>query len=403
MMLASIVLPSPTSSARIARPPMCRSTRWATSIWCGSSLMACPPSVISRSKPGTSATCSASRRSSYQARGADGASSCLANRSNERSSTDQRSAVAAGEIVTGTAESGIWRSGKRGRNIQFATAPRQPLHRKRLPHPRRVHLPRHDIPEPRQPRSPRAHTVAQSRFLAFDDLEHAPRDLLRRNASRQRLAKLREHALAGRVIRSDRTRCDRRSFTDRGVHESWLDQAHTDAKRSEFVPQRLGISLDGKLRRRVERAERNGGVARERADVDDLAGTGGAHSWEHGIHHPHNAEEVRLELCLGLLDTRLFGGAHDRVPRVVDKHVEPARLRDHLCYARTDRLIRSYIEREHRKWFALSRLRLPRRPEYRKPTLGQQPRRRLSDARRGARDENCLRHNISGRLCSPQQ
>src|SRR6266702_7733206 len=33
MMLASIVLPRPTSSARMARPPIWRSTRWATSIW----------------------------------------------------------------------------------------------------------------------------------------------------------------------------------------------------------------------------------------------------------------------------------------------------------------------------------------------------------------------------------
>src|SRR6267378_676963 len=381
MMLASIVLPSPTSSARIARPPICRSTRWATSIWCGSSLMACPPSVMSRSKPGTSATCSASRRSSYQARGADGASSCLANSSNERSSTDQ----------TGTAGSGICSNQRKGAAIFNSLLHRaSPLHRKRLPHPRCVHLPRHDIPESRQPRSPRAHSVPQSRLLALDDLEHASRDLLRRDTSRQGLAKLRQHALAGRVIRSDWPRGDRRRLADRGVHESRLDQAHTDAKRPDFVPERLGISLDGKLGRRVEAAERNRGVASERADVDDLASTGGAHSREHRIHHADDAEEVCFKLCFGFLDARLFRGAHDRVPRVVDEHVEPARLRDHLCYARTDRLIRSYIEREHCKRFALSRLRLPRRPEYRKPALGQQPRRRLSDARRGARDENCL-------------
>jgi len=33
----------PDFVGEIARPPMCRSTRWATSIWCGSSLMACRP------------------------------------------------------------------------------------------------------------------------------------------------------------------------------------------------------------------------------------------------------------------------------------------------------------------------------------------------------------------------
>src|SRR6266480_3721860 len=72
MMLASIVLPRPTSSARMARPPMSRSTRWATSIWWGSSLIALASSVISRSKPGTSAMRSASRRRSYQARSVGG-------------------------------------------------------------------------------------------------------------------------------------------------------------------------------------------------------------------------------------------------------------------------------------------------------------------------------------------
>src|SRR5260370_1064344 len=79
MMLASIVLPRPTSSARMARPPMSRSTRCATSIWCGSSLIALASSVISRSKPGTRAMRSASRRNSYQARLAGGSLSFSAN------------------------------------------------------------------------------------------------------------------------------------------------------------------------------------------------------------------------------------------------------------------------------------------------------------------------------------
>src|SRR6267378_4375139 len=93
MMLASIVLPRPTSSARMARPLMWRSTRWATSIWCGSALIAFASSVISRSKPGTRAIRSASRRSSCQARSVGGAWSRLANASRECSSTDQTSSA----------------------------------------------------------------------------------------------------------------------------------------------------------------------------------------------------------------------------------------------------------------------------------------------------------------------
>src|SRR6266576_1836437 len=89
MMLASIVLPRPTSSARIARPPICRSTRWATSIWWGSSLIALASRVISRSKPGTSAMRSASRRRSYQARSVGGPFICSAKSFRDRSSTAQ--------------------------------------------------------------------------------------------------------------------------------------------------------------------------------------------------------------------------------------------------------------------------------------------------------------------------
>src|SRR3989442_5170761 len=91
MMLASIVLPRPTSSASMARPPMSRSTRWATSIWWGSSLIALASRVISRSKPGTRAMRSASRRSSYQARSAGGSLSLAANAVRARSSTTQES------------------------------------------------------------------------------------------------------------------------------------------------------------------------------------------------------------------------------------------------------------------------------------------------------------------------
>src|SRR5437867_9803092 len=101
MMLASIVLPRPTSSARIARPPICRSTRWATSIWWGSSLIALASRVISRSKPGTSAIRSASRRRSYQARSVGGAFSCSAKSFRDRSSTAQVSSGGAEGLRVG--------------------------------------------------------------------------------------------------------------------------------------------------------------------------------------------------------------------------------------------------------------------------------------------------------------
>src|SRR5947207_7355248 len=121
-MLASIVLPRPTSSARMARPPICRSTRWATSIWWGSSLIALASRVINRSKPGTRAIRSASRRRSYQARSAGAPRSCSAKILSERSSTDQTSAAGAGGGGRGDgASGGSGMVGQRvagGRNIQ---------------------------------------------------------------------------------------------------------------------------------------------------------------------------------------------------------------------------------------------------------------------------------------------
>src|SRR2546427_3264923 len=121
-MLASIVLPRPTWSARMARPPICRSTRWATSIWWGSSLIALASRVINRSKPGTRAIRSASRRRSYQARSAGAPRSCSANTVSERSSTDQTSAAGAGGGGRGDgASGGSGMVGQRvagGRNIQ---------------------------------------------------------------------------------------------------------------------------------------------------------------------------------------------------------------------------------------------------------------------------------------------
>src|SRR6266516_494963 len=245
------------------------------------------------------------------------------------------------------------------------------LHRERLPDPRRVHLPRHHIPQPGQPRRLRAHAVAQSRVRMLDDLEHAPRHLLGRDAGLERLTKSREHTLAGRVVRVKRPSGDRRSLTDRCVDESGLDQAHADAKRADLVPQRLGISLERELARRVEGAVGNGGIAGERADVDDLARARRPHPRKHRIHHAHGAEEIRLELRLGLIDTRLLCGAGDGIARVVDEHVQAPGLGHDLPDAGTDGLVRAHVERDHRHSLRLPALRLARRSKDGKPALGE--------------------------------
>src|ERR1700694_446576 len=134
----------------------------------------------------------------------------------------------------------------------------------------------------------------------IDNLEHAPRHLLGRDAGLEGMTKSREHTLAGRVVRGNRPCGDRRGLSDRRVDESGVDQAHADAKRVDLVTPRVEISLERELARRVEAAVWNGGVAGERAEVDDLPRAGGTHPWKHRIHHSHDAEEIRLELRLGL-------------------------------------------------------------------------------------------------------
>src|SRR5206468_11647462 len=71
-------------------------------------------SVTSRSKPGTSAIRSASRRKSYQARSAGGPWSCAANSFRDRSSTAQESSgFVSGAVTRWLTKSGdaIWKGG----------------------------------------------------------------------------------------------------------------------------------------------------------------------------------------------------------------------------------------------------------------------------------------------------
>jgi hypothetical protein len=76
-----------------------RSTRRATSIWCGSSLIVFASSVISRSKPGTSAMRSASRRSSNQPRVDGSPAVATVKASSASSSTDQGSMAMEGAVT----------------------------------------------------------------------------------------------------------------------------------------------------------------------------------------------------------------------------------------------------------------------------------------------------------------
>jgi len=86
---------------QMARPPMWRSTRWATSIWCGSALIAFASSVISRSKPGTRAIRSASRRSSCQSRSVGVLEPFSRTPRGECSSTDRRPRLRGGQGQNG--------------------------------------------------------------------------------------------------------------------------------------------------------------------------------------------------------------------------------------------------------------------------------------------------------------
>jgi hypothetical protein len=74
--------------------------------------------------------------------------------------------------------------------------------------------------------------------------------------------------------------------------------------------------------------------------MDDRPLALSTHHRQHGTRHPDDAEEVRLELSLRFLDGRLLDCTDERIPRVVNQHVQPFRPGENRSDARLVPLVR---------------------------------------------------------------
>src|SRR5690242_10408183 len=159
--------------------------------------------------------------------------------------------------------------------------------------------------------------------------------------------------LTDALVRRERRGRDLRALADRRGDKAGLDQRDVNAERPQLVPQRLGVALERELAGGIERAKGNRGDPGERADRDDLARARCAHPWQHGLYHPYDAEEIRLELRFRFSEAGFLGRSHQGVAGIVDEHVD---LSDTL-HAGAYGVVGAHIERDEIAG------RLPRRAE----------------------------------------
>src|SRR3954452_2722474 len=104
-----------------------------------------------------------------------------------------------------------------------------------------------------------------------------------------------------------------------GLDDPRLDDHDVDAEVLDLEAQGVADRLDRVLRRVVEAAAREREVRAHRRDVDDPPVALGAHPGQHELAHPHEPEDVRLELAADLVERDLLVRARLAVAGVVDE------------------------------------------------------------------------------------
>jgi hypothetical protein len=147
------------------------------------------------------------------------------------------------------------------------------------------------------------------------------------------------------------------------------------------------------LGRVIEAAPREGELAAHRADVHDLSPSLVAHSGQHQLRQPHEAEHVRVELAAHLLGRDLLDRAALAVAGIVDEHAHgslgvldaPNRASHRLFVADVQRHYFAAVPPQafDRLGPARGRVDLP-------AALGEALGGRCADSRRAPGDQNCL-------------
>ena len=149
---------------------------------------------------------------------------------------------------------------------------------------------------------------------------------------------------------------------------------------AHFVVERLGVSLDRVLGRRVQGHEGGRHETQDRADIDDPAAALLAHVREHRARHAYRTEEIGLEQCASLRNRALLRSARNTDARIVDQDIDTAGSVEHLAHRSGDRLIVGDVERqEHHSAPRLPGGRPAARPVHGEPGADERARGRFTD------------------------
>jgi hypothetical protein len=96
----------------------------------------------------------------------------------------------------------------------------------------------------------------------------------------------------------------------------------------KFVRKKPGQPFDRELRRAIDAPAREGGIADDRRDVDDVTLARAAQMGQDGAGDLEQAEDVGLELALDLLRGRLLDRGQQAVAGVVHEDVDAAEAVD---------------------------------------------------------------------------
>ena len=169
------------------------------------------------------------------------------------------------------------------------------------------------------------------RLGAVGELQHGLRQLLRIARlmvvhGRRELA----HGPHGGGVGADHVlrAFQRAALEEVRAEEARLHGRREDAQGGQLDGQRLGQPFDRELRRAIDAPAREGGIADDRRDVDDVTLARAAQMGQDGAGDLEQAEDIGLELALDLLRGRLLDRGQQAVAGVVDEDVDAAEAVD---------------------------------------------------------------------------
>ena len=166
---------------------------------------------------------------------------------------------------------------------------------------------------------------ADRRAAARDEAARDPQDRSRRWRGLLGLGHSLDRLAAGGLVgRTGQGRRQQSVGRACGLGVARLDDGHADAEFERLEPEGFGSGLEGVLAGAVQGLVGQSHAPRHRADVDDDTASLAPHDRQHGLAHPQGAEEIGVELVLGLLDRDVLDRPRQTIAGIVDQDVDPA-------------------------------------------------------------------------------